>query len=624
MLAANQVLHQGRYRIIAANGSDEVGGWYEAYDTVDGTSVTLRERLGRVSKVITANQLAAINAEFANGAKALSAIRHESLISVCDYFSDVDRQYLVLESVDGEELTRFTGEARPPVSHVMAWADQLLNALDNLHRQNPPIIHQDIRPSNIKITANYRAKLVAGGVPVMPASDTVTFIPGQTAANPSFNYKPLEQLWGGLDPASQRVILNSYDERSAGILLRSLDARSDLYSLAAMLYHVLTGVAPIDALERSIAMLEGKADPLQNVQELNSDVHFEISNVFGRAMSVRRENRFDSALEMLQALRSGTMRAEASVQPIDVTKTAVAEPDDVVSELDELAAEQVRLEEETRRLEARRAELETERARREEETRHAEEERLAQEAEAERQSAEQKLAELEAERERERAEEQRLAREAEAERLRAEERVCELEVERERHHEEQVRLEAEAKLELERSQKKIEAISSASIQINKEDDVLSVFAPGPLSSEVETHVAGERANDVILADYAEKSGSKRGVMAAVAGVVLAAVSVAVWQLMPTSTAVEPSPVSTAAIAIETPQPTVEPTPVAEAVVAEAETESTTTAPVETGGAVRPRPQISAVSDKQKRATPVVARPAAAKKKLTVDDLLNDN
>ena len=122
------------------------------------------------------------------------------------------------------------------------------------------------------------------------------------AAN--LNYSPLEVIWEKLDSASQRVILNGYDEKSQQNLMRPPDVLSDIYSLGATLYHLLTGQMPVDALERSIAVLEGNPDPLLAPDEIDPNIAVEISGVLIKALKIRRENRFASALEMSKELEN--------------------------------------------------------------------------------------------------------------------------------------------------------------------------------------------------------------------------------------------------------------------------------------------------------------------------------
>src|ERR1043165_8035259 len=159
MLTNDQVLGKGRYRIISSYTNDECGGLYEAYDTVSNTNVVLRES-GGSTRVMTATQLDEMKNAFAAEAKALKDIRHESLLSVQDYFSEIDRHYLVMESVDGSDFTRFLAadEERPALSDLLSWTDQLLDALNYLHTQAKPIIHREIRPASVRLPSGLDRK----------------------------------------------------------------------------------------------------------------------------------------------------------------------------------------------------------------------------------------------------------------------------------------------------------------------------------------------------------------------------------------------------------------------------------------------------------------------------------
>ena len=93
------------------------------------------------------------------------------------------------------------------------------------------------------------------------------------------NYAPLEQIQG-----------------------LGTDSRSDLYSLAATVYHLLTGAKPPDALTRAAALVNSQPDPLVPATDLNPVVAVEVSNVLAQAMAQNREQRFASAAEMRKAL----------------------------------------------------------------------------------------------------------------------------------------------------------------------------------------------------------------------------------------------------------------------------------------------------------------------------------
>ena len=342
MLTTDQVLGKGRYRIISNFTQDETGGLYEAYDTVNNSNVVLRETIGS-GGVMTPAQLDEINNSFAGEAKTLSEVRHESLLSVQDYFSEIDRHYLVMEPVDGFDLTKFfnPNENPPAAGDLLKWIDQVLSALDYLHTLPEPIIHRDIRPANIRLTSNFKVKLLTAGI---GTSDVIMANAANSSDAAVLNYRPLEQLWGGLDPASQKVITNSYDDRSRRILQQPLDARSDIYSVGATLYHVITRVLPKDALERSIEILDGNSDPLVAPFELDSSIPEEVSEVVMKAMELRREHRYDSAAIMRQVLNSSWQRVQSkkstdSKPRVSPDPLSAVEPTKTVVDLERANAE---------------------------------------------------------------------------------------------------------------------------------------------------------------------------------------------------------------------------------------------------------------------------------------------
>jgi serine/threonine protein kinase len=306
MPAINEQLQQGRYRIIQPLGQNGTGAVYEAYDQILKTNVACKEIAVDSKRTLNAAQQEALRRAFAADAKILTEIKHESLLQIHDYFSETDRHYLVTELVDGNNVGELLEKNKNPfaLADVTDWAEHLLDALHFLHTQTPAIIHRDIKPRNVKLTASGKIKLTLS---LAPSADDKT---NATIANQALHYLPLEQILGGLDSASQKVITNSYDEKSGRILEQPPDAKSDIYALGATLYYLLTARPPVDALERSIDVLEGKSDPLSKPHQLNPLVPPEISEVLMKALEIKREKRFDSAIIMRQAWRTAFVRVK--------------------------------------------------------------------------------------------------------------------------------------------------------------------------------------------------------------------------------------------------------------------------------------------------------------------------
>jgi len=309
MLTTNQHLQQDRYRIVNQLGQNGTGAAYEAFDNVAGASVLLKEIRDNSGKVMTPAQLEARKINFAEKAKFLTALKHEALLPVKDFFSEIDYHYLVTEFVEGSTLGEALEKNKKAfaLTEVAGWADSLLDALNYLHNLTSSVIHGEVKPQNISLSARGKVKLQVFNL-VKSTDELNAATANQTFDAAVLPYLPLEQIWQGLDAASKKVILTNYDDKSEKILEQPSDARSDVFSLAATLYYLLTARIPADALTRSIDILEGKADPLQSPSEINSSIPQEISDVLLKALEIKRENRFSSAVIMRQVLRTALVR----------------------------------------------------------------------------------------------------------------------------------------------------------------------------------------------------------------------------------------------------------------------------------------------------------------------------
>ncbi|HXG66700.1 MAG TPA: serine/threonine-protein kinase [Blastocatellia bacterium] len=267
---------QNRYLILKQIGQGGMGAVYRAKDQRLNTTVALKETFFQDDVLLRA---------FQREAHLLAGLKHPALPKVSDHFTEGAGQYLVMEYIEGDDLESMLKRRGAPfaVGQVLGWAEQLLDALDYLHSRQPPIIHRDIKPQNLKLTDRGQIILLdfglakgAIGETFRPASDVSVF--GYTPT-----YAPLEQV--------QRA---------------GTDARSDLYSLAATLYVLLTGVTPPDALTRAGAVLNVRPDPLLPADQVNPQVPPGVAAVLTRAMSLKRDQRPANAAEMRLALRNAT------------------------------------------------------------------------------------------------------------------------------------------------------------------------------------------------------------------------------------------------------------------------------------------------------------------------------
>ena len=471
----------------------------------------------------------------------------DSLLHLDGNPTDAGRHYLVMDEQAAATLQAVEPGSGPAAADAPKWAATLLDALDYLHNFEPPVIHGNIRPESLKRAADGSVKLSAVGV---LDGSAASIDPGE------FTYSPLEQIWEQLDPASQKVITNSFDDQEEADLLAPLDARSDLYSLAASIYHVITRRKPADALERSIEFLDGNPDPLARADEVDAAIPAVFADALMKALSIKRGDRFASAAEMRKAI--GT----AEVNPL-------------LKKQQEIAAEQQRAAELEKRL------------------KEAEEQRL--------------LAEKRA---------------AEAERLLKETAPS-------------APIEAQAASSI-AEPANVPAASAdfdsiLTLDTDGGDATLKYadHSPEPAASPVSPQTAAEEDNYSFSME--EPKGSQTMfVIAGIAGAVLIGAVVAWFAIFSGSNA--PAAANAAAQpAVEQPAPTpAEPAPMQAAVEEDSAETATDTAdrPVadssETRPAAAPVRRPSRTEERQAAAaTPTPVKPAPEKKKVTVDDLIND-
>ena len=281
-----------------------MGAVYEAMDERFGSPVALKEIIIDLDRAHNASQQAMMRQAFEREARILAHLHHEAFPHVRDYFSETDRQFLVMELIGGDDLAELLAQRQAPftLEDVLKWADQLLDALDYLHTLEKPVIHRDLKPHNLKLTARGKIKLLDFGIAKGTDAQIANTISNKTFIAATLNYSPLEQILPVLDPTVREFIIYSHGEKVGEILQQPTDARSDLYALGATVYHLSTAVAPTDVLKRTLEIWSGKPDPLPSPTEVNPSIPKAISDVLLKAMAVERENRFSSAKEMREAL----------------------------------------------------------------------------------------------------------------------------------------------------------------------------------------------------------------------------------------------------------------------------------------------------------------------------------
>ena len=277
MLSADTVL-QVRYRIVRQLGQGGMGAVYEAVDERLDTIVALKETLFADEK---------LRKQFEREARLLARMHHQALPRVSDHFNEGDGQFLVMQYIAGDDLAAMLAQRNSPFpqEEVLVWADQLCDALDYLHTQDPQIIHRDIKPQNLKLTTRGQVVLLDFGLAKGSAGQMSVVTTSASIFGYTPNYAPLEQIQGF-----------------------GTDQRSDIYALSATLYHLMTNTKPPDALSRASAIVNGLPDPLIPANRVNAQVSVAVASVLNKGMSQKRDDRFETANAMREALRLASER----------------------------------------------------------------------------------------------------------------------------------------------------------------------------------------------------------------------------------------------------------------------------------------------------------------------------
>ncbi len=218
-LRPNETLQQGRYAIDKILGQGGMGAALLARDTrVSNKLVVIKEL---ISDNTDPEKRKEDVRNFEREVETVATIDHPLVPNVTDYFQEGTRAFMVQEYVAGENLEDHMERINAPMPEreALGYASQVLDILDNLSQQTPPIVHRDIKPANIIIGArDKRAHLVDFGI--ARADENKNAKRKQTSALGTPGYAPPEQYQG------------------------NADARSDLYALAATIHHLVTNRDP--------------------------------------------------------------------------------------------------------------------------------------------------------------------------------------------------------------------------------------------------------------------------------------------------------------------------------------------------------------------------------------------
>ncbi|HLL15681.1 MAG TPA: protein kinase [Pyrinomonadaceae bacterium] len=273
-----------RYEIVRRIGGGGMGAVYLARDRNLGDQPRAVKEMIQ-SNIDESQHEKAIN-DFKRESMLLASLEHPSIPTIYDYFYDEDagRFYLVMKYISGGDFLarlRNAPGGRIDEKTVTDWACQVADVLEYLHRRNPPIIYRDLKPANLMIDGNSgRVMLIDFGI----ARWVTTHEKGVTAVG-TMGYAPPELFSGKVEP------------------------RSDIYSLGATMFHLLTGTDPQD---NPLLIFDFNKNP--RPRQLAPSLSNEMESILMRTVGYKPEDRFRSAAELrdmlaahLEKLRAGAV-----------------------------------------------------------------------------------------------------------------------------------------------------------------------------------------------------------------------------------------------------------------------------------------------------------------------------
>ncbi|MGH2724009.1 MAG: Stk1 family PASTA domain-containing Ser/Thr kinase [Actinomycetota bacterium] len=286
-----------RYEIAGLLGQGGMAKVFKGTDKVLGRTVAVK---------VLSPQFADDNnfvARFRREAQAAAALNHPNIVGVFDTGSHEDIHYIVMEYVEGKTLRdvlRTEGPLLP--ERAIEIADSVALALGPAHRAG--MVHRDIKPGNIMITADGQVKVMDFGIARTTTGDTLT----QTAAVlGTASYLSPEQAQG-----------------------EPVDPRSDIYSLGCVLYEMLTGRPPFSGDSPvAIAYKHVRDDPVPPSQ-LNPDIPHALETVVMKCLAKNAANRYQSAEELredLERVQQGLPTLATPLLPGDPTEMVTRHAD---------------------------------------------------------------------------------------------------------------------------------------------------------------------------------------------------------------------------------------------------------------------------------------------------------
>jgi hypothetical protein len=260
----------GRYELQELVGAGGMSNVFRAHDRLLERTVAIKvlhDQLGADEDYVE---------RFRREARSVAQLAHPNIVTVIDRGEENGRQYIVFEYIEGDSLKQVVADGPLPVPDVLELALQVAQALAFAHDRG--LVHRDVKPQNVLLTEEGQAKVtdfgIARSLDVQGVTQTGTVLG-------TSDYIAPEQARG------QRV-----------------DRKTDIYSLGAVLYELLTGEVPYEGDNFVAVAMKHVHDPVPSVIERRPDAPLRLEYAVQRAMAKDPDDRFDSMDDLVRELQS--------------------------------------------------------------------------------------------------------------------------------------------------------------------------------------------------------------------------------------------------------------------------------------------------------------------------------